>query len=66
MAKNIIQSERQRSRAVELMKDIYASHVQDPTCGLGEKCPMMIDLKKRIEEEEALLGENFPPTFGLK
>jgi len=48
------------------MKGIYVSHVADPKCGLGEQCPMMIDLKKRIEEEEALLGDNFPRSFGLK
>jgi hypothetical protein len=48
------------------MRDIYASHVKDPNCGLGERCPMMIDLKKRIEEEETLLGDNFPRSFGLK
>jgi hypothetical protein len=66
MDKSIVQSERQRPRAVELMKGIYVSHVADPKCGLGEQCPMMIDLKKRIEEEEALLGDNFPRSFGLK
>jgi hypothetical protein len=65
MTKNMIQSERQRPRAVELMKDIYVSHVQDPTCGLGERCPMMVDLKKRIEEAEAALGDLSRP-FGLK
>ena len=65
MTKDIVQSERQRPRAVELMKDIYISHVQDPTCGLGERCPMMVDLKKRIEDEEARLGGLSRP-FGLK
>ena len=51
------------------MKSIYSSHVADPNCGLGEQCPMMIDLKKRIEEEEERLldnGSNFPRSFGLK
>ena len=50
------------------MKAIYTSHVADPNCGLGDKCPMMIDLKKRIEEEERLLtnGSNFSRSFGLK
>ena len=67
MTKSILQSERQRPRAVELMKDIYASHVQDPACGLGERCPMMVDLKKRIEAEESLLaGDNFSRPLGLK
>jgi hypothetical protein len=68
MKKSIVQSERQRPRAVDLMKAIYSSHVVDPNCGLGDKCPMMIDLKKRIEEEERLLnnGSNFPRSFGLK
>ena len=47
------------------MKDIYVSHTKDPNCGLGERCPMMIDLKKRIQEEEALLGD-FPRSFGPK
>lgn len=63
--KSIVQSERQRPRAVEIMKDIYVSHTKDPNCGLGERCPMMIDLKKRIQEEEALLGD-FPRSFGPK
>jgi len=67
MNKSIVQSERQRPRAVELMKDIYASHVSDQKCGLGEACPMMADLKKRIEDEEKLLGsDNFSRPFGLK
>jgi hypothetical protein len=67
MTKTIIQSERQRPRVVEIMKDIYASHIQDPTCGLGDLCPMMVDLKKRIEAEEALLaGDNFSRPLGLK
>lgn len=65
--KSIVQSERQRPRAIQLMKSIYASHTADPACGLGTKCPMMVDLKKRIEEEEKLLsGQNFPRPFGLK
>lgn len=68
MKKSIVQSERQRPRAVDLMKAIYTSHIADPNCGLGDNCPMMIDLKKRIEEEERLLdnGSNFPRSFGLK
>jgi hypothetical protein len=66
MTKDIIQSERQRPRAVEIMKDIYVSHVQDPTCGLGETCPMMVNLKKRIEAEEALLAGESARVFGLK
>jgi hypothetical protein len=48
------------------MKDIYASHVQDPTCGLGDRCPMMVDLKKQIEEQEALLLNGDSRPFGLK
>jgi hypothetical protein len=68
MKKSIVQSERQRPRAVDLMKSIYSSHLADPNCGLGDNCPMMIDLKKRIEEEERLLdnGSNFSRSFGLK
>ena len=69
MSKNIVQSERQRPRAIALMKEIYASHVKDPNCGLGERCPMMLDLRKRIEEaEERLLGpgSNILRSFGLK
>jgi len=66
MNKTIIQSERQRPRAVAVMKGIYASHVQDPTCGLGERCPMMVDLKQRIEAEEALLAGDTLRPFGLK
>jgi len=67
MSKSIVQSERQRPRAIELMKGIYASHVSDTKCGLGEMCPMMVDLKKRIEDEEKLLGSgNFSRPFGLK
>ena len=42
MKKSILQSERQRPRAVDLMKSIYSSHVADPNCGLGEQCPMMM------------------------
>jgi hypothetical protein len=66
MKKSIVQSERQRPRAVELMKAIYSSHAAE--CKDGDKCPMMIDLKKRIEEEERLLdhGSNFSRSFGLK
>lgn len=61
MKKSIVQSERQRPRAVQLMKAIYSSHTADPTCKLGQHCPMMIDLKKRIDEEERLQsgGETF-------
>jgi len=67
MQKTIIQSERQRPRSIELMKDIYASHVADQKCGLGVNCPMMLDLKNRIDEEERLLnGSNFSRPFGLK
>ena len=68
MSKSIIQSERQRPRSIELMKVIYASHIKDPNCGLGENCPMMLDLKKRIEAEERLLepGSNFSRSFGLE
>lgn len=66
MKNSIVQSERQRPRAIDLMKDIYSSHITD--CKLGEKCPTMIDLKKRIEEEERILngGSNFNRSFGLK
>jgi len=68
MNKNIIQSERQVTRAIELMKEHYASHVADPKCELGVNCPMMLNLKRRIEEEERLLnsGSNFSRSFGLK
>ena len=66
MSKSIIQSERQRPRSIELMKDIYASHVAD--CKHGDRCPMMLDLKKRIDDEERLLepGSNISRSFGLK
>jgi hypothetical protein len=67
MSKSIIQSERLRPRAIELMREIYASHVADQKCGLGASCPMMLDLKKRIEEEEKLLGNgDFSRSFGLR
>ena len=68
MMKSIVQSERQRPRAIQLMRDIYASHVADPNCGLGEQCPMMQDLKKQIELEERLLdnASNFSRSLGLK
>jgi hypothetical protein len=66
--KSIVQSERQRPRAVEIMKDIYASHVADKSCGLGANCPVMISLKNQIAEEERLIntGSNFSRSFGLK
>jgi len=64
-SQSIIQSERQKPRAIALMKDIYASHVVDPNCGLGENCPMMLNLKKRIDEEEQL-DRDFSRPFGLK
>jgi len=66
MKKSIIQSERQRPHAIELMKDIYASHVADPKCGMGVNCPMMLSLKKQIEEAEQVLGRDFSRPFGLK
>jgi hypothetical protein len=73
MSKSVIQSERQRPRAIELMKDIYASeytrHLTDPSrCGLlPEECPMMANLKKDIEEQEKLLNQgNSSRSFGLK
>jgi hypothetical protein len=65
--RNILQSERQRPRAVELMKAIYESHTHDPNCGLGEACPQMVDLKKRIEEYESnLAGDSLTRPLGLK
>jgi hypothetical protein len=67
MSKSIIQSERQRPRSIELMKEIYASHVAD--CKHGENCPSMIDLRKNIEAAEAegsLESGNFSRSFGLK
>jgi len=66
--KSIVQSDRQRPRAIELMKGIYASHIADPRCGKGENCPMMLNLKSRIEEEERILNSerNSPRSFGLE
>jgi hypothetical protein len=49
---SIVLSERQRPRALQLMKATYASHTHDPACGLGEQCPQMMSLKLRIEELE--------------
>ena len=69
MTKSIIQSERQRPRSLELMKDIYASHVADKNCGLGVNCPQMVSLKKQIDEVEQQIldsGSNFSRSFGLK
>jgi len=50
------------------MKGIYASHIADPRCGKGENCPMMLNLKSRIEEEERILNSerNSPRSFGLE
>lgn len=72
MTKNILQSERQRPRAVEFMKEAYTQqrtqHMADPNwCDFSvETCPMMVDLKKRIEAEEALLAGAPARFFGLK
>jgi hypothetical protein len=57
--KNLILSERQKPRALELYRKFYASHVVDPTCGLGDNCPMMVELKAKIA---ALESEGVVPT----
>jgi hypothetical protein len=49
MSKSIVQSERQRPRAIELMKDIYASHVADLKCGLGANCPRKQPRRRRSD-----------------
>jgi hypothetical protein len=49
---NLIKSERQKPYALELYKNIYAAHIVDPKCGLGENCPKMLELKRRIKELE--------------
>lgn len=49
------------------MKSIYASHIADKSCGLGEACPMMVNLKRQIESvEKGESGGNFSRSFGLK
>ena len=58
MMRNLIQSERQKPRALELLKAIYAAHNANP-CGLGERCPVEADLKARIK---ALEDANVKPT----
>lgn len=55
----IILSERQKPRALELSKAIYAAHLKDHACGLGENCPKLIELKADIE---ALEAEGVKPT----
>jgi hypothetical protein len=50
--RELIQSERQKPRALELYRAIYAAHIVDPKCGLGERCPMMVDLKTKIKALE--------------
>lgn len=62
----IVLSERQKPRALKLMKAIYASHITDHSCGLGEACRMMVNLKQRIETLEKELGDNFFRSSGLK
>lgn len=57
--RNIILSERQKPRALELYQNIYAAHVADPKCGLRDRCPMMVDLAKRIK---VLEDEGIKPT----
>jgi hypothetical protein len=54
------------------MKNLYTAHLSDPNCpyarlGRGEECPKLANLKKDIEDEERLMGENnFSSSFGLK
>lgn len=48
----IILSERQKPRSLQLMKDIYAAHLADPKCELGEGCPMLLNLKAQIAQLE--------------
>jgi hypothetical protein len=60
MMRDIIQSERQKPRALELYQAIYAAHIVDPKCGLGERCPMMVELKAKIT---ALEDAGVKPTI---
>lgn len=55
---NIILSERQKPRSLQLMKDIYAAHLADPKCELNSQCPMLLSLKTRIDSLEADLRKN--------
>jgi len=54
---NLVLSERQKPRALELYKLIYSAHIADPNCPYGgDQCPMMVDLKAQITalEEEGI------------
>lgn len=51
MRKSVILSERTKPRALEQMKDIYASHVA--SCKDGVNCRQMVKLKADIEAAEA-------------
>jgi hypothetical protein len=77
MMNNIVLSERQRPRALKFMKAIYASHPNDPNCefartGQSESCPMMVELKQRIDELEQLeqealhVGGSFSRSLALE
>lgn len=66
MSNSIVLSERQRPRAIQIMKELYASHAC-PTRAVGMDCSMMVSLRQRIEEEEKLLDERDPSrSFGSK
>ena len=50
--KSIILSDRQKPRSLQLLKTIYAAHLADPRCELGENCPQLRATKAKIEELE--------------
>jgi hypothetical protein len=54
MKKNIVLSERQKPRALETMKNIYAAH--SATCSDGASCHFMVNLKREIKSLEGQLG----------
>jgi len=62
--KSVILSERTKPRALEQMKDIYASHTA--TCKEGENCSMMVELKAQIEAAEAPVEKAKQRSVGVK
>lgn len=50
--KNLVLSDRQKPRTLQLLKDIYTAHLADPKCELGENCPQLKATKAKIEELE--------------
>lgn len=49
---NILLSERQKARTLQLLKDMYTAHLADPECELGENCPQLQKTKATIEKME--------------